>query len=113
MLAGQLPTYKQFAKYVYYLCAGENLDKEDCINKESYFVGEFGKQAIYLFYKHDYDTSTRLALNLSMAERIKKEHPGKKRIVYAPSCFLDEEYLTENQIDYVGIPYNLFQRTEK
>lgn len=113
MLAGQLPTYKQFAKYVYYLCTGENLDKEDSINEETYFVGEFGKQAIYLVYKQDYDTLTRLALNLSMAERIKKEQPGKKRIVYAPSCFLDEEYLTENQIDYVGIPYNLFQRTEK
>lgn len=113
MLAGQLPTYRQFAKYVYYLCTGENLDKEESINEETWFVGEFGKQAIYLVYKQDYDTLTRLALNLSMAERIKKEQPGKKRIVYAPSCFLDEEYLTENQIDYVGIPYNLFQRTEK
>ncbi|MCF8359015.1 MAG: site-specific DNA-methyltransferase [Prolixibacteraceae bacterium] len=113
MLAGQLPTYKQFAKYVYYLCTGENLDKENGINEETFFVGEFGKQAIYLVYKQDYDTLTRLALNLSMAERIKKEQPGKKRIVYAPSCFLDEEYLTDNQIDYVGIPYNLFQRTEK
>jgi adenine-specific DNA-methyltransferase len=113
MLAGQLPTYKQFAKYVYYLCTGENLDKEDSINEETYYVGEFGKQAIYLVYKKDYDTLTRLALNLSMAERIKKEQPGKKRIVYAPSCFLDEEYLTENQIDYVGIPYNLFQRNKE
>lgn len=113
MLAGQLPTYKQFAKYVYYLCTGENLDKEDSINEEMYFVGEFGKQAIYLVYKQDYDTLTRLALNLSMAERIKKEQPGKKRIVYAPSCFLDEGYLTDNQIDYVGIPYNLFQRNKE
>lgn len=113
MLAGQLPTYNQFAKYVYYLCTGENLDKADKINEETYFVGEFGKQVIYLVYKQDYDVLTRLALNYSMAERIKKEHPGKKRIVYAPSCFLDEEYLTDNQIDYVGIPYNLFQRTEK
>lgn len=113
MLAGQLPTYKQFAKYVYYLCTGENLDKEESINEENYYVGEFGKQAIYLVYKQDYDTLTRLALNLSMAERIKKEQPGKKRIVYAPSCFLDEEYLTENQIEYVGIPYNLFQRNQE
>lgn len=113
MLAGQLPTYKQFAKYVYYLCTGENLDKEDSINEETYFVGEFDKQAIYLVYKQDYDTLTRLALNLSMAERIKKEQPGKKRIVYAPSCFLDEEYLTENQIEYVGIPYSLFSRNSR
>jgi len=112
MLAGQLPTYKQFAKYVYYLCTGENLEDDDKIDEETYYVGEFGRQAIYLIYKQDYDTLTRLALNLTIAERIKKEQPGKKMIVYAPSCFLDEEYLTDNQIDYVGIPYNLFQRSQ-
>ena len=110
MLAGELPTYQQFAKYVYYLCTGENLEADDKINETDYFVGEFGKQAIYLVYKQDYDTLTRLALNLTIAEKIKEQQPGKKRIVYAPSCFLDEEYLTDNQIEYVGIPYNLFQR---
>lgn len=112
MLAGQLPTYKQFAKYVYYLCTGENLKAEDKINEEDYFVGEHERTAIYLIYKQDYETLTRIALNLTIAEKIKEQQPGRKRIVYAPSCFLDEEYLTDNQIDYVGIPYNLFQRNQ-
>jgi len=110
MLAGQLPTYRQFAKYVYYLCTGENLESEDKINEANFYIGEYGKQAIYLVYKQDYKTLIRLALNLTFAEKIKTQQPGKKRIVYAPSCFLDEEYLTDNQIEYVGIPYNLFQR---
>ena len=112
MLAGQLPAYNQFAKYVYYLCTGENLEAEDKINENDYYVGEYGKTAIYLIYKQDYETLTRLALNLTLAEKIKAQQPGKKRIVYAPSCFLDEEYLTDNQIEYVGIPYNLFQRNQ-
>ncbi len=112
MLAGQLPTYNQFAKYVYYLCTGENLQAEDKINEANFYVGEYGKQAIYLVYKQDYETLARLALNLTLAEKIKEQQPGKKRIVYAPSCFLDEEYLTDNQIEYVGIPYNLFQRNQ-
>jgi adenine-specific DNA-methyltransferase len=113
MLAGQLPTYHQFAKYVYYLCTGENLEAEDKINEADYYVGEYGKQAIYLVYKQDYETLTRLALNLTLAEKIKEQQPGKKRIVYAPSCFLDEEYLTDNQIEYVGIPYSLFSRNSR
>ena len=83
---------------------------EDKINEAEYFVGKHGKQAIYLVYKQDYETLARLALNLTLAEKIKEQQPGKKRIVYAPSCFLDEEYLTDNQFEYVGIPYNLFQR---
>ena len=110
MLEGQLPTYSQFAKYVYYLCTGENLEAEDKINEADFYVGEHGNQAIYLVYKQDYETLTHLALNLTLADKIKEKQPGKKRIVYAPSCFLDEEYLTDNQIEFVGIPYNLFQR---
>jgi len=84
MLEGQLPTYNQFSKYVYYLCTGENLEAEDKINKANFYVGEYGKQAIYLVYKQDYETLTHLALNLTLAEKRKEEQPGKKRIVYAP-----------------------------
>lgn len=112
MLEGQLPSYTQFAKYVYYLCTGTNLESEDKINEEIFYVGEFGRQAIYLLYKQDYETLTRLALTLSIAENIKQEQPTKKRIVYAPACFLDDEYLTDNQFEFVGIPYNLFQRNQ-
>ena len=111
MLSGNLPTYKQFAKYVYYLCTGENVQDEKQIDEKAWFVGTFMREAIYLVYKQDYDTLTRLALNLPIAEQITKEQKGKKCIVYAPACFLEEDYLKEKNIEYVGIPYNLFRRT--
>lgn len=38
----------------------------------------------------------------------KAASPKKKVIVYTPACFLDEEYLEDNQIQFVSIPYNLF-----
>lgn len=110
ILEGKLPEYKVFAKYVYYLCTGENLKDEKRINEKSFFVGDFGKQAIYLIYKQDYEALTRMALNLEAAERIIADQPDKKRIVYAPACFLDEEYMEAHQIEFVSIPYNLFQR---
>ncbi len=136
LLKGKLPDYKTFAKYVYYLCTGENL-KEDVIpakagiqkkkkldsrlhgndtanktsiNEDSFFVGTFGNQAIYLIYKQDYEAMTRMALNLEFAEKIIADQPDKRCIVYAPACFLDEEYMEANQIEFVSIPYNLFQR---
>jgi adenine-specific DNA-methyltransferase len=110
MLEGNLPTYLQFAKYVYYLCTGENLSDIKSINAKNYFVGRHGNTLIYLVYENDFNKLTRLALNLTLAEHICKENPKKKIIVYAPACFLDEEYLEENQIQFVSIPYNLFQR---
>lgn len=110
LLEGKLPDYKTFARYVYYLCTGENLKDEKKISEKKFFVGDFGNQAIYLIYKQDYEALTRMALNLEVAERIIAEQPNKKRIVYAPACFLDEEYMEEKQIEFVSIPYNLFQR---
>lgn len=110
LLEGNLPEYKVFAKYIYYLCTGENLKEENKISEKRFFVGNFGKQAVYLIYKKDFEKLTRMALNLEIAEKIIAEQPDKKRIVYAPACFLDEEYMEANQIEFVSIPYNLFQR---
>jgi len=110
LLSGVLPTFKQFADYVYYLCTGESLKSKSAVNEKTYFVGEHGNSVIYLVYKRNFDELTRMALNLSLAEKIISEHPKKKIIVYAPACFLEEDYMKEKNIDYVGIPYNLFQR---
>jgi adenine-specific DNA-methyltransferase len=110
MLSGKLPTYKQFAKYVYYLCTGENLENEKEINEKESFVGLHGASAIHLIYTQDIDKLTKLALNLERAQELRKAFPKKRLIVYAPACFLSEEDLELLQIDFVGIPYNLFQR---
>ncbi len=110
MLSGKLPTYQQFAKYIFYLCTGENLKDEKKINEKDFFIGYYGELAIHLVYKKDYDQLTKLALNLEKAEKFRKAHPKKRLIVYAPACFLSEEDLEEFRIDFVGIPYNLFQR---
>ncbi|MCL4475860.1 MAG: site-specific DNA-methyltransferase [Nitrospirae bacterium] len=113
LLSGTLPTYRQFAKYVFHLCTGEYLQDESSIDEKSYFVGMHKKKAIYLIYKKDYDTLTRLALNLPLAESILKDQKNRKVIVYAPACFLDEEYLEAKNIEFVGIPYNLFRRNRQ
>jgi adenine-specific DNA-methyltransferase len=113
MLSGKLPTYKQFAKYVYYLCTGENLENEKGINEKESFVGLHGASAIHLIYTQNIDKLTKLALNLERAQELRKTFPKKRLIVYAPACFLSEEDLELLQIDFVGIPYNLFQRKAK
>jgi len=112
LLSGNLPSYKQFAEYVYYLCTGESLKDKKSINEKSFFVGDTGNSVIYLVYKQNFEELTRMALNLTLAEKIIAEHPKRRVVVYAPACFLEEDYMTEKGIDYVGIPYNLFQRSE-
>lgn len=110
MLDGELPTYNQFAEYVFYLATGGHLADKENINAENHLVGTKGSQVIYLIYEQDFDKLTRMALTLDIAEQIIAHSPGKRRTVFAPSCFLDEDYMTEKQIEFVSVPYNLFER---
>ena len=112
MLEGNLPTYEQFAQYVYYLATGEHLPDKTSVDSSKHFVGIRAHQAIYLIYEQDMDKLTRLALNLDAAKSIIQNSPNKRRIVYAPACFLDEDYMEDHQIEFVSIPYNLFERKQ-
>ncbi|MFW6224165.1 MAG: site-specific DNA-methyltransferase, partial [Bacteroidota bacterium] len=110
MLDGDLPTYQQFAEYVYYLATGGHLADKSKVDAAQHFVGMEGGRAVYLIYEQDMDQLTRLALTLQIAEAIIKHSPGKRRVIFAPSCFLDEEYMAAMQIEFVSVPYNLFER---
>lgn len=109
MLTGKLPTYKEFSKYVYYLATGKTMDNEKSINEKDYFVGKINGERVYLIYEKDKEKLKNLAITLEWAEKINRKNSGKK-IVYAPACFLDEEYLEKFNIDFVSIPYNLFEK---
>jgi adenine-specific DNA-methyltransferase len=110
LLSGNLPAFVQFAEYIFYLCTGEHIKNKSAINEKTYFVGEFNHSVIYLIYKQNFEELTRLALNLPLAEKFSADNPGKKIIVYAPACFLEEDFMEEKKIEFVGIPYNLFRR---
>jgi len=109
ILTGKLPTYREFAKYVYYLATGKTMDNEKSINEKDYFVGKINGETVYLIYEKDKEKLKNLAITLEWAEKINRKNSGKK-IVYAPACFLDEEYLEKFNIDFVSIPYNLFEK---
>jgi len=79
------------------------------IKSNLYLAGSQGNVDAYLIYSQEYDELVRLALNLDMAEKIVTTQQ-KRYIVYAPACFLDEDYLRSKQIEFVNIPYGLFQR---
>jgi len=109
ILAGILPKYNDFAKYVFYLATGKNHPDDKKIIEKYFFVGKTSNESIYLLYDQDLDSLKKLSITLDWAEKIQKKDPGKK-IIYAPACFLDEEYLDKFNIKFVSIPYNLFEK---
>ncbi|MEW6610101.1 MAG: site-specific DNA-methyltransferase [Patescibacteria group bacterium] len=109
ILTGKLPTYKEFAKYVYYLATGKNHPVEKKIKEEDSFVGKTDHQSVYLLYEKNADALKKLAITLDWAQKTHAKDKNKK-IVYAPACYLDDEALEHFNIKFVSIPYNLFER---
>jgi adenine-specific DNA-methyltransferase len=112
MLSGSLPAWKQFAEYVYYLCTGTHLKNKKEMDEKSGYVGTSGAAAIYLVYKKDREALSKMAVCLDSAKAMIAANPEKRIIVYAPACFLEESFMREHNIELVGIPYDLFRRTE-
>ncbi|MBE7439252.1 MAG: site-specific DNA-methyltransferase [Spirochaetales bacterium] len=110
MLAGELPTYTELAKHVYYLRTGAYHPDANQVSETDYFVGGTEREALFLIYKNDYDALTRLALTLELAEKFRSAHEAKRYVVYAPACYLDQESLADMKIDFVLIPYELHRR---
>lgn len=109
LLAGKLPNYKEFAKYVYYLATGKNHPDDTKINEKEYFVGKADNETVYLLYKAQVDELKKLAITLDWAQEAQKKDKGRK-VVYAPACYLDDETLDQYGIKFVSVPYNLFER---
>lgn len=108
ILSGQLPTYKQLAKYVYYLATGQSPKDKD-IDEKKYLAGKVDHTEVYLLYTPDMEELKKMAITFEWAKEISKSN-GNKKIVYAPACFMDDEYLEQFNIKFVSIPYNLFER---
>lgn len=109
LLSGKLPSYKEFAKYVYYLATGKNHPDESRIRETDGFAGKGEHESVYLLYKSNVEAMKKLAVTLDWAQTTHKKDKGKK-IVYAPACYLDDEMLDQYGIKFVSIPYNLFER---
>ncbi|MBI4829057.1 MAG: hypothetical protein HY804_09665 [Nitrospinae bacterium] len=111
LLAGvDLPTYLELARYVFYTATGQEFD-ENKVNEKKYFIGATKEHEVYLFYKPDVDYLKATALTLDHAKAF-GPFRGKRRLVFAPTKYLDQEYLAEFKIDFAQLPYQIYRRVK-
>lgn len=109
LLTGQggLPSYNDLARYLFYTATGEEFN-EKALKPAKKFIGESKTHALYLFYEPDLDKLKTMALGLDDAKKLKA--PKDKRLmVFAPTKYLDPEYLEHYQIDFVQLPYEIYK----
>ena len=97
------------ARYVFYTATGEEFDERK-VNEKRQFVGESKTHEVYLFYKPDIDHLKKTALTLERAEEFgKPKANGKRRLVFAPTKYLDQEQLDALRIDFAQLPFEIYK----
>jgi adenine-specific DNA-methyltransferase len=105
-----LPTYEELARYVYYTATGEEFNAKN-INAKTNFIGESNDYEVYLFYKPDMNFLMNTALTLDMAKGLGKIK-NKKRLVFAPMKYLDQDFLDLYRIEYSQLPFEIYRFKE-
>jgi len=106
----RLPHYLELARYVFYTATGEEFDPEK-VNEKTNFIGESKDYEVYLFYKPDIEYLKSTALTLDKAKNL-GPYKGRKRLVFAPSKYLDNDFLLEYRIDYCQLPFEIYKLRE-
>jgi adenine-specific DNA-methyltransferase len=114
-----LPSYEEFAKYLFYTATGEEFDEKVVSNKfksgksiseddNFRFIGESKDFLVYLMYKPDLDYLKSTALTLDKAKALGQQN-GKKRLVFAPAKFVDNHTLTDLRIEFCQHPFEIYK----
>lgn len=102
-----LPTYTEFARYLFYTATGEEFN-EKAINEKTGFIGESKNYEVYLFYKPDLEWLKKNALTLELCKSLPK-FKNKQRLVFAPAKYVDDHTLLEYRIDFCQLPYEIYR----
>jgi len=106
----KLPSYLELARYVFYTATGEEFGPEK-VDEVRNFIGESKEYEVYLFYKPDIEYLKSTALTLERAKSLGL-YKGKKRLIFAPSKYLDNDYLLQYHIDYCQLPFEIYKLKE-
>lgn len=105
-----LPTYRDLARYVFYTATGEEFDDKKVDEKKN-FIGESNNYQVFLFYTPDIEKLKNLAFTLEMAKNLPPLKKDKRRLVFAPTKYLDQEHLEQHKIDFAQLPFEIYETT--
>jgi len=110
ILSGKrLPSFVDMARYVFYTATGKNINEKK-IKESTGFIGETEEYEVYLLYKPDLEWLKTTALDLEKAKKIAGKKGRKKKLVFAPAKYLDEEALRELNIEFAQLPFGIYRR---
>ncbi len=108
---GDLPDYETLAAYIFFTATGEEFEPKQVKRKE-WFIGESRLYDVFLIYEPDVEKLKDLALNLDLARNLPSVS-GKQKLVFAPTKYLDQEFLDRLRISFSQLPYEIYETVDK
>ena len=105
-----LPSYEALAGYVFWTATGEEFQPKKLKQKE-WFIGESREYDVFLLYDEKLETLKDMALTLEIAKKLPSVS-GKRKLVFAPTKYLDQDYLDRLRITFCQLPFEIYQAAE-
>jgi len=105
-----LPSYEKLASYIFFTATGEESAPEQ-IRREDWFIGSSRFYDVFLIYEADVEQLKNMALTLDVARGL----PATKRsrLVFAPTKYLDQEFLHLYRITFQQLPFQIYEAVER
>ena len=105
-----LPSWDKLASYIFFTATGQEFDPAET-NWETGFVGRTASHDVFLFYEPDVDKLKSLALSLPMARSL--PDGSRRKLVFAPTKYLDRDFLHKYRIDFQQLPFQIYEAIER
>ena len=105
-----LPAYERLAGYIFFTATGEEFEPER-VNRDAWFIGTSTLWDVFLIYDTDIDALKNLALTLDIAQKLPDS--GRKRLVFAPTKYMDAEFLHQHRILFSQLPFEIYETVDR
>jgi len=106
-----LPSWEKLAGYIFFTATGQEFDPAET-NQNTGFVGRTASHDVFLFYQPDVDKLKNLALSLAEARAL-PEGGSRRRLVFAPTKYLDRDFLHQYRIDFQQLPFQIYEAIDR
>jgi len=105
-----LPDYEALAGYVFFTATGEEWNPKK-MKRKDWFVGESRLYDVFLIYEPEVAALKDMALTLEIARKLPSVS-GKNKLVFAPTKYLDQEFLDRYRITYCQLPFQIYKAVD-
>ena len=105
-----LPSWEKLASYVFFTATGQEFDPTET-DKKTGFVGSSASHDVFLIYEPDVEKLKDLALSLPVARALPTG--SRRKLVFAPTKYLDREFLHQYRIDFQQLPFQIYEAIER